>query len=211
MESQMGTHRQKRTRARLTGHSGKFSHAMQIQHIFVRRTTPQLSPLQTKIHLYLSDKQIQRSLHRKDPPGPCARSPQPVTGYSSPVGEEGCVGPSSQVGPFRDREWQAWWQAVTGPGSSALTLPQQGGPQLPASTYPSTAKHRSYVRAWPLSPFDEQSWKAEASDLHNGLIYHTPPRSCLPPCTLPSCITACSSSLPVSFSWYLADTTPAKS
>lgn len=73
-------------------------------------------------------------------------------------------------------------------GAMPSHRPQQGGPQLPASTYQSTAKHRSY---------DEQRWKAEASDLHNGLVCHAPPTSCLPPCTLGGCIIACSPSLPL--------------
>lgn len=40
-------------------------------------------------------------------------------------------------------------------GAVPSSLPQQGGPQLPASMYQSTAQHRSYKRAWPLWPFGE--------------------------------------------------------
>jgi hypothetical protein len=85
-------------------------------------------------------------------------------------------------GTFTVREWQAWRmhramsQAL---GAVPSSLPQQGGPQLPASMYRSTAQHRSCTRAWPLLPFDEHRWKAEASDLHNDLLCPTPPPPCL--------------------------------
>lgn len=85
--------------------------------------------------------------------------------------------PSSQVGPFWGRELQAWSMTELSQALGAVPshLSQQGGLQLPASTYQSIAKHTSYMRAWSLLPFDEKRWKAKATDLHNGLIYHTLP------------------------------------
>lgn len=199
MENQRGKHLQNMGQGQAHRTlSGKFSHTMQIQHVFMRRTSPQLSPLQTKIHLYLSDKQIQRSLHKKDPPGPYAHSPQPVTGDSSAPqwGKKVVWSPGHRWDPSgtgRSKLEDA--ELCQRPGSRALTPSSAGRAPVPCLNVPINSQAQKIHEG--LASLLLMSSTGRLRHLTCRMGCPVTPLLLPPPCTLSGCVTACSSSLPL--------------
>lgn len=99
----------------------------------------------------------------------------------SPVGEDGCVGPSSQVylqgqGVASLEDAQSY---VTGPGISPLTPSSAGWAQTPCLNGLINSQAQKLHEGLDSLPLDEQHRKAEAPDPHNGLVCRT--SSFLPP------------------------------
>lgn len=114
----------------------------------------------------------------------------------SRVGEEGCVRPRSQVGPFRGREGQAGGcRAYHRPESRALTPFSAGRASMPCLNVLINSQAQKLHEG--LASLLLMSSTGRLRHLTcRSLSRHAPP-PCLLPCTLSDCITACSSSLPL--------------